>query len=102
LLAAAIRQRAIGDTAMKRVQRNRRLQRVLVQVAQARRSEETRRIAEAAALPVAAFIVVVWTQILSLSENGGLSLATLGPIVWGGIAFAGVATVVVYWMSKHW
>jgi hypothetical protein len=55
----------------------------------------------AAALPVAALIVVLWAQMMSLSRDGNLTLETLAPIVWGGIAFTGVATAFTYWHNKQ-
>ena len=85
---------------MRRVQRATRIK-VKVMMAQARRSEETRRIMHAAAFPVAALIVVLWAQMMSLSRDGDLTLETLAPIVWGGIAFAGVATAFIHWYNKQ-
>jgi hypothetical protein len=85
---------------MRRVQRATRIK-VKVMVAQARRSEETRRILNAAALPFAAMIVVLWAQLMTLSRDGELTLATLAPVVWGGIAFAGVATAFLYWYNRQ-
>jgi hypothetical protein len=89
-----------GDTAMRRIRQARRIK-VRAMVAQARRSEETGRILNAAALPFAAMIVVLWGQAMSLSREGDLTLATLAPVVWGGIAFAGVATAFLYWHHRQ-
>jgi Kef-type K+ transport system membrane component KefB len=90
----------IEGMVMRRVQRATRLK-VKVMVAQARRSEETRRIVHAAALPVATLIVVVWAHVTSLSREGNLSLETLAPVVWGGLAFTGVVTAFIYWYGRQ-
>ena len=77
------------------------MRRVRRYVTQARRSRETKRLVQIAALPVAALIAIVFAQIAVLSGDGEVTLAQIAPMVWQAVCLCGLVAVLLSWFNRN-
>lgn len=76
------------------------MKRVRRYVAQARRGRDSKRLIDAAMLPVAGLIAMISIQFAILSANDELTLAAAAPMVWLAICFTGLIAVFATWLHK--
>ncbi|MCC6790957.1 MAG: hypothetical protein IT336_04680, partial [Thermomicrobiales bacterium] len=62
-------------------------------VTMARRRNDTSRIGQAIALPLAGFVAIVSVQLAILSADEALTLQAAAPVIWLTMAFTGLLAV---------
>lgn len=76
------------------------MKRVRRYVAQARQRRGSKRLLDAAMLPLAGLVAMVCVQLAILSANEELTLAAAAPKVWMAISFTGLIAVFTTWLQK--